>query len=112
MSLCRISFMANRCATPLRCRNVAQGVAQRVEIPIPDPITAGDFTRRFGVEQITELQECINRTRQRVWEKQPEGFLTEAFIDVDGTIAGTYGECKGGMALSYKGIWGYAPLGW
>jgi hypothetical protein len=83
-----------------------------VEIPIPDPITAGDFTRRFGVEQITELQECINRTRQRVWEKQPEGFLTEAFIDVDGTIAGTYGECKGGMALSYKGIWGYAPLGW
>jgi hypothetical protein len=36
--------------------------------------------------------------------------LAEAFIDVDGTIAGTYGECKGGMALSYKGIWGYAPL--
>ena len=77
---------------------------------IPDPTTAGDFTRRFGVEQITELQECINRTRQRVWKKQPEGFLAEAFIDVDGTIAGTYGECKGGMALSYKGIWGYAPL--
>jgi hypothetical protein len=77
---------------------------------IPDPTTAGDFTRRFGVAQITDLQECINRTRQRVWEKQPEGFLAEAFIDVDGTIAGTYGECKGGMALSYKGIWGYAPL--
>jgi hypothetical protein len=36
--------------------------------------------------------------------------LSHAFIDVDGTIAGTYGECKGGMALSYKGIWGYAPL--
>jgi hypothetical protein len=76
----------------------------------PDPTTAGDFTRRFGVEQITELQECFNRTRQRVWRQQPEGFLAEAFIDVDGTIAGTYGECKGGMALSYKGIWGYAPL--
>ena len=71
---------------------------------IPDPTTAGDFTRRFSVAQITELQECINRTRQRVWQKQPEGFLAEAFIDVDGTIAGTYGECKGGMALSYKGI--------
>src|ERR1017187_2264439 len=77
---------------------------------IPDPTTAGDFTRRFRVEDITELQECFNRARQRVWKKQPEGFLAEAFIDVDGTIAGTYRECKGGMALSYKGIWGYAPL--
>lgn len=77
---------------------------------LPDPTTAGDFTRRFSVEDITTLQECINRTRQRVWKKQPEGFLAEAFIDVDGTIAGTYGQCKGGMAMSYKGIWGYAPL--
>jgi hypothetical protein len=77
---------------------------------IPDPTTAGDFTRRFAVEDILTLQECINRTRQRVWQQQPEGFLAEAFIDVDGTIAGTLGECKAGMALSYKGIWGYAPL--
>jgi len=77
---------------------------------IPDPTTAGDFTRRFEVEDITQLQECINRTRQRVWQEQPKGFLAEAFIDVDGTIAGTYGECKGGMGMSYKGIWGYAPL--
>ena len=77
---------------------------------IPDPTTAGDFTRRFSSEDITTLQECFNRTRQRVWEKQPEGFLAEAYIDVDGTIAQTYGECKGGMAMSYKGIWGYAPL--
>jgi len=77
---------------------------------IPDPTTAGDFTRRFSVRDITLLQECINRTRQRVWQQQPEGFLAEAFIDVDGTVASTLGECKGGMALSYKGIWGYAPL--
>jgi hypothetical protein len=77
---------------------------------IPDPTTAGDFTRRFSPEDITTLQDCINRTRQRIWKKQPEGFLAEAFIDVDGTIAGTYGECKGGMGMSYKGIWGYAPL--
>jgi len=77
---------------------------------IPDPTTAGDFTRRFTVADITALQECLNRTRQRVWRQQPKGFLAEAFIDVDGTIAGTHGECKGGMALSYKGIWGYGPL--
>jgi hypothetical protein len=77
---------------------------------IPDPTTAGDFTRRFSPETILILQECINRTRQRVWSKQPEGFLEEAFIDVDGSIAGTLGECKGGMDISYKGIWGYHPL--
>src|ERR1019366_5757452 len=77
---------------------------------IPDPTTAGDFTRRFDLPDIATLQECINRARRRVWQQQPEGFLAEAFLDVDGTIAGTYGECKGGMGLSYKGIWGYAPL--
>lgn len=77
---------------------------------IPDPTTAGDFTRRFTVEDIVALQECVNRARLVVWRVQPEGFLQEAFIDVDGTIAQTYGECKEGMDISYKGIWGYAPL--
>ena len=77
---------------------------------IPDPTTAGDFTRRFTQADITSLQECLNRARLKLWKVQPEGFLKEAFIDVDGTIAGTYGECKEGMNLSYKGIWGYAPL--
>ena len=77
---------------------------------IPDPTTAGDFTRRFGVEDIVALEECVNRARLKVWQVQPAGFLKEAFIDVDGTIAQTYGECKQGMDISYKGIWGYAPL--
>jgi len=77
---------------------------------IPDPTTAGDFTRRFNAEDILTLQDCINRTRERVWEQQPEGFLKEAFLDVDGSIAGTYGECKGGMGLAYNGVWGYHPL--
>jgi len=77
---------------------------------IPDPTTAGDFTRRFDEPDIIALQECINRARRAVWRVQPEGFLKEAFIDVDGSIAGTYGECKEGIGLSYKGIWGYAPL--
>lgn len=77
---------------------------------IPDPTTSGDFTRRLDEADLVTLQEAIQATRQRVWAQQPVGFLEEAVIDVDGTIAGTHGECKGGMALSYKGIWGYAPL--
>jgi hypothetical protein len=77
---------------------------------IPDPTTAGDFTRRFREADIVTLQECFNRSRQALWKVQPKGFLKEAFLDVDGTIAETYGECKEGMGLSYKGIWGYAPL--
>jgi hypothetical protein len=77
---------------------------------IPDPTTSGDFTRRFAEGDIVELLDIINSVRQRVWEQQPEGFLQEAFIDVDGTISQTYAECKEGMGLSYKGIWGYAPL--
>jgi hypothetical protein len=68
---------------------------------IPDPTTAGDFTRRFQEADILSLQECFNRSRQAVWKVQPEGFLKEAFLDVDGTIAGTYGECKEGIGLSY-----------
>lgn len=77
---------------------------------IPDPTTEGDFTRRFYLGHINQLQDCINRTRLKVWQEQPEGFLDEAFIDADGTIAGTDGECKEGIGLSYKGIWGYGPL--
>jgi hypothetical protein len=76
---------------------------------IPDPTTAGDFTRRFDQADIFQLQECFNRARLAVWKAQPEGFLKEAFIDVDGTIARTLGQCKEGIGLSYKGIWGYAP---
>lgn len=77
---------------------------------IPDPTTAGDFTRRFDPGDILKLQECFNRSRLAIWKVQPKGFLKEAFLDVDGTIAGTGGQCKEGMGLSYKGIWGYAPL--
>lgn len=77
---------------------------------LPDPTTAGDFTRRFAPADILGLQEAINTARGNVWKQQPAGFLAEAVIDVDGSIAGTLGECKAGMDISYKGIWGYHPL--
>lgn len=78
---------------------------------IPDPTTAGDFLRRFkSVETIVTLMEVINHTRVRVWKQVRRGKRRNAVIDVDGTVAGTLGECKGGMDMSYQGVWGYAPL--
>ena len=77
---------------------------------IPDPTTAGDFLRRFDARDIVALQETFNETRRNLWLRQPASFREEAVLDVDGTIAGTQGECKEGMDISYKGIWGYAPL--
>lgn len=78
---------------------------------IPDPTTEGDFCRRFSEEQIHCLTEIINDVRVNVWQQQPASFFAEtARIDADGTIVQTTGECKQGMGLSYKGIWGYHPL--
>jgi hypothetical protein len=78
---------------------------------IPDPTTEGDFLRRFDTEEkLLALMEAINEARLRVWREQDEAFRARAVIDVDGTIAPTLGECKQGMDMSYKGVWGYAPL--
>jgi hypothetical protein len=77
---------------------------------IPDPTTAGDFCRRFDQADVETLMSIINETRVEVWREQPEAFFEEAFIDGDGTIAPTWGECKEGMDISYKGEWGYHPL--
>ena len=77
---------------------------------IPDPTTAGDFCRRFGVAEIVALQTAINETRVRVWRAQPTAFFDEAVIDADGTLAETTGECKEGMDIAYNGVWGYHPL--
>jgi hypothetical protein len=77
---------------------------------IPDPTTAGDFTPRFSPEDIEALMECFNRSRRRVWKKRGRKLLKDALIDTDGTLAPTYGECKEGMEISRKGIWGYHPL--
>ena len=77
---------------------------------IPDPTTAGDFCRRYAEQDVQILMNIINEIRLSVWAKQPDEFFDEAIIDADGTIAGTMGECKEGMDISYKGIWGYHPL--
>ena len=77
---------------------------------IPDPTTAGDFCRRFEVNDVWALMNSINEVRLGIWSLQPKEFFNEAVIDVDGTLTGTTGECKEGMDISYNGVWGYHPL--
>jgi hypothetical protein len=78
---------------------------------IPDPTTAGDFTRRFEEADVLRLMEAINAVRPKLWVGRGLELLGPiTYVDIDGTIASTYGKCKAGMDISYKGIWGYAPL--
>ena len=78
---------------------------------IPDPTTAGDFCRRFDEADVAELMERINAVRPRLWAGRGRDLLGPiAYIDVDGTDAPTCGQRKQGTDISYKGIWGYAPL--
>jgi hypothetical protein len=77
---------------------------------IPDPTTEGDFCRRFTVPDIVTLMDAINEVRLGVWKQQPKSFFKQAIIDADGTLATTWGECKEGMDISFKGQWGYHPL--
>ena len=76
---------------------------------IPDPTTAGDFTRRFSRDDIETMMDCINDARQVVWRFSGRAPFDEALVDIDGTVAPTYGECKQGMEYSYRGEWGYHP---
>jgi hypothetical protein len=78
---------------------------------IPDPTTAGDFCRRFTEEDVIRLMESINAVRPQLWRGRGKELLGPiAYLDVDGTLAPTTGKQKQGMSLSYKGVWGYAPL--
>ena len=78
---------------------------------IPDPTTAGDFTRRFSEKDLLALMEAVNAIRVKLWKKRLSRHeRREAILDVDGTLAPTDGECKEGMGLSYNGVWSYHPL--
>jgi hypothetical protein len=78
---------------------------------LPDPTTVGDFLRRFTEADIVALMDAINSVRPALWRGRGADLLNEvAYLDVDGTIVPTTGQLKQGMDISYKGIWGYAPL--
>ena len=77
---------------------------------LPAPSTSGDYLRRFGEEEIEALERAFDESRLQVWSTQPRSSLRRGVIDVDGLVAPTQGECKEGMGLSYKGVWGYQPL--
>jgi hypothetical protein len=78
---------------------------------IPDPTTAGDFCRRFKTDQhLLALMAAINICRLKVWKQQPPEFFECGVLDADGFLAATDGQKKGGIGLSYKGLWGYHPL--
>jgi hypothetical protein len=77
---------------------------------IPDPTTAGDFCRRFSEADVLTLMDTINESRLRVWAQQPPEFFDKAIIDADGTTVPTDAECKQGIDINYKGVWGYHPL--
>jgi hypothetical protein len=77
---------------------------------VPDPTTAGDFCRRFGLGDVLDLMDAFNQARLRVWARQPAAFFDEAVIDVDGTLVATDAECKQGVDIAYDGTWGYHPL--
>jgi len=76
---------------------------------IPDPTTAGDYLRRFDEAAVWRLMNALNDVRAEVWRRSGVARGT-ARIDADGSMVGTTGECKQGMDLSFKGIWGYHPL--
>ena len=51
---------------------------------IPDPTTEGDFTRRFDLSHINQLQDCINRSRLKVWEFSRRGFCKKHLLTPTG----------------------------
>jgi hypothetical protein len=77
---------------------------------IPDPTTAGDFSRRFGKDHIDALQDAYDEVRVGAWRQQPDAFFKEALIDADGSLVPTTGQCKQGMDIAYTGVWGYHAL--
>jgi hypothetical protein len=78
---------------------------------IPDPTTAGDFLRRFKLEDILSLSSLIENVNVRVAKHALNSEMKAlGIIDVDGKIQATTGECKEKMDIAYTGAWGFSVL--
>ena len=105
-------FVGGRCLEHIELRRNDEAFMDGMGVErIPDPTTAGDFTRRFSAYSVDGLMEAINSLRPKMWKKcLSRSERREAIIDADGTHAPTWGECKEGIGLSYDGKWCYHPL--
>ena len=111
LSLAYNSLCGGRCLEDLELRRQDEAYLNLLGAArIPDPTTAGDFCRRFQPEHLGSLQEAFDVARLQVWAHQPASFFDRAVIEADGTIVETAAECKQGIDISYKGVWGYHPL--
>jgi len=111
LSLAYNALCEGRCLEDLELRRQDEAYLNMLGAArIPDPTTAGDFCRRFRPEDLTSLLETFDVIRLKVWARQPASFFDCAWIEADGTMVPTGAECKQGIDISYKGVWGYHPL--
>ncbi len=111
LSLAYNALCEGRCLEDLELRRQDEAYLNMLGAArIPDPTTAGDFCRRFKREHLAALQEAFDFIRRKVWALQPKGFFDCAWIEADGTMVETGAECKQGIDISYKKVWGYHPL--
>ncbi|MDY6935699.1 MAG: hypothetical protein SVZ03_15950 [Spirochaetota bacterium] len=53
----------------------------------------------------------FNEANIKIWDiTLDEKSRRYGIVDIDGKIQKTYGECKEGMDMSYKSIWGFSTL--
>jgi len=111
LNLAYLALCDGRCLEDLELRRQDEGYLNALGASrIPDPTTAGDFCRRFRPEHLAALQSAYDVARRQIWARQPAAFFDCAQIDADGTMVETAAECKQGIDISYKGVWGYHPL--
>ena len=94
-------------------RGIPRGEAQPFHIiigreKIPDPITAGDFCRRFSLGQIAQMENAFAEIRQNVYTRRPQ--VKTWTVHVDAKVHEVYGKQKQGAARAYNGIYSLQPM--